>query len=88
MMTPVISNHKLIRVGGDSDGSYLVPDDLDGVTMCFSPGVSIEADFEFQLANRGMKCYLADYSVDEAPLSHPNFHFEKNILVRSMTLSI
>lgn len=80
MIKPVNTNHKLIRIGGESDGSYLVPDDLDGINVLFSPGVSIEADFEFQLADRGMKCYLADYSVAAPPLNHANFSFEKKYL--------
>lgn len=55
----VTTNHKLIRVGRD-DGGYLIPDDLRGVGECFSPGVSDTADFELEMVNRGIKCYLAD----------------------------
>ena len=35
----------MIRLGGDGDGGYVVPDDLDGLAACFSPGVSDVADF-------------------------------------------
>jgi hypothetical protein len=36
----------LLRIGGDSDGGYLVPDDLENISSCFSPGVSDIFNFE------------------------------------------
>ncbi len=77
---PVTTNHPLIRVGGEADGGYLIPDDLAGVDTCFSPGVAQTSDFESQLASRGIRCFMADYSVDKTPVSHPLFHFEKRFL--------
>ena len=80
MVQPVATNHPLIRLGCEGDGGYLVPDDLEGIAACFSPGVSTVADFELSLAERGIPCYLADYSVDQAPLQHPLISFEKKFL--------
>lgn len=80
MVHPVSTNHPLIRIGCDGDGGYLVPDDLEGITACFSPGVSTVADFELSLAERGIPCYLADYSVERAPVQHPLISFEKKFL--------
>jgi hypothetical protein len=77
---PVSTNHDLIRIGGDSDGGYLVPDDLQGIEVCFSPGVSRIADFESDLAGRGIDCFMADYSVDAPPMDNSRFHFEKKFL--------
>lgn len=77
---PITTNHNLIRIGGESDGGYLIPDDLDDVDICFSPGVSNVADFELALASRGIKCFLADYSVDSAPVEHSLFRFDKKYL--------
>lgn len=70
----------LIRIGGNGDGGYLIPDDLEGVEYCFSPGVCNVADFENDLANRGIQCFLADYSVDSPPISRPEFTFDKRFL--------
>jgi hypothetical protein len=39
----------LIRLGGDRDGAYLVPDDLAGISMCISPGASDTKLFEDEL---------------------------------------
>jgi hypothetical protein len=79
-LRPVRTNHDLIRIGGQGDGGYLVPNDLEHISACFSPGVAKVADFELDLANRGIKCFLADHSVDVPPIHHDLFDFEKKHL--------
>src|SRR3954463_7181162 len=61
---PWQTEHPLIRVGGAGDGGYLLPDDLDGIAACFSPGVSNQATFEEDLLARGIPCFQADASVE------------------------
>ena len=80
LVKPIKSNHDLIRLGGDSDGGYLVPNDIEGIDACFSPGVSEVADFENDLTKRGIKCFLADYSVEQPPIKNTLFDFEKKYL--------
>lgn len=70
----------LIRIGGSNDGGYLVPDDLDGVTACFSPGVADSSSFEIGMADRGIRSHMADYSVDNPPVSGDLFTFDKLFL--------
>ena len=70
----------LVRIGPDTDGGYLVPDDLSGIEYCFSPGTSDQVGFELDLANRGKKIYLADWSVEKPPASHENFYFTKTFI--------
>ena len=71
----------LVRIGGDGDGGYLVPDDFKGIKYCFSPGVSTIANFEDQLAqDYGIKSFLADASVDKPPLDNEFFDFQKKFL--------
>lgn len=77
---PVSTNLRLIRVGGEGDGGYLIPDDLKGIAYCFSPGVSVIAGFENELAKQGIKCFMVDYSVENAPLDNPLFLFKKKYL--------
>ena len=79
-LRPVLTEKKLIRVGGDGDGGYVIPDDFDGVAACFSPGVGPTADFEAALVARGIRCYLADASVTGPPFAHGLMHFEKKFL--------
>ncbi len=71
---------ELIRFGGDGDGGYLVPDDLEGIEYCFSPGVSFLSKFENELADRNIKSFLADYSVDAPTIIRPEFTFDKKFL--------
>lgn len=66
----------MIRLGSHGDGGYVLPDDLDGLAACFSPGVSTVADFELAMADRGVPSFMADASVEAAPLEHPLFDFE------------
>jgi hypothetical protein len=79
-LRPVVTEHPLIRLGPKGDGGYLVPDDIEGIQACFSPGVSNSSDFELACAQRGMQVYMADYSVDGPATAHPNFHFQKKFV--------
>lgn len=69
----------LRRVGGSADGGYLIPDDLDDLECCFSPGVADTASFEKELYDMGIRSYLADYSVAGPPAALPDCDFEKKI---------
>ncbi|WP_078453085.1 sulfotransferase domain-containing protein [Solemya velum gill symbiont] len=80
MIRPVAITTPLIRIGEDNDGGYLVPDDLDLIQACFSPGVSDICQFEEDLAERGIKSFMTDYSVEAAPVENPLFHFKKRHL--------
>ena len=77
---PISTSHGLIRIGGEADGGYLIPNDLEGIQACFSPGVSDVVDFEYDLATKGIKCVLADYSIDAPPKQNKLFQFEKKYL--------
>jgi hypothetical protein len=52
-----------------------MPDDLEGVVACISPGVSTETGFDREIAERGINVYLADASVSGPSISHERFHF-------------
>ena len=77
---PVKTKFDLIRIGGANDGGYLVPDDLKGITACFSPGVADTATFEADLCRRGIGSHLADASVDGPPKGITPLSFTKKFL--------
>jgi len=79
-LRPRHCSRPLIRVGAQSDGGYLIPDDLGGIEYCLSPGVSGVADFESHLATRNISSFLADYSVSAPPIQKPQFTFDKKNL--------
>lgn len=71
---------ELIRIGASGDGGYLIPNDLEGIEYCFSPGVGPLSDFENDLADRGIRTFLADYSVEGPAITRPEFTFDKKFL--------
>jgi hypothetical protein len=77
LIQPKPSPVSLVRIGGSGDGGYLLPDDLDGLTACFSPGVAESANFELAMAEKGIRSFMADYSVDDSPVANALFDFEK-----------
>lgn len=84
-LAPMPCGRPLVRIGGAADGGYLLPDDFDGITTCFSPGNNNFKYFEDDLYRRfGMRSYLCDYSSDYEKFSTPfiNTHqfFEKKWL--------
>lgn len=74
-LRPESSGRPLVRLGPAGDGGYLVPDDLEGIVACFSPGVDRECRFEVDCAERGMRVFMADRSVEGPPIAHPSFTF-------------
>jgi hypothetical protein len=69
LLVPVGSTISLIRIGGDKDGAYLIPDDLEGIAACFSPGTDTKTTFERELAERyGIRSLMCDGSVDASQL--------------------
>jgi Methyltransferase FkbM domain len=77
---PTPSADDLIRLGGEGDGGYLVPDDFEGIDAVFSPGVDDRAIFESDMLARGIRCFLADASVERAPIAHPKMQFIRKYL--------
>jgi hypothetical protein len=77
---PVAINVELIRIGGKGDGGYLVPNDLEDIKACFSPGVSNISKFEEHLAEMDIKSFMLDYSVNSPPVNNDLFVFEKKFL--------
>ncbi|MFV8839655.1 FkbM family methyltransferase [Salinimicrobium soli] len=74
-LRPVVTTHRLVRVGGDGDGGYLVPNDLSGIKACFSPGVGPVIEFEKECAEKGMKVFMADASVKKPEYNNKNIYF-------------
>jgi hypothetical protein len=77
---PLATEKKLIRMGPSGDGGYLVPDDMENIEACFSPGVGQLSGFEKQCADLGMKIYMADGSVDHPGETDNRFFFIKKFI--------
>lgn len=78
---PMKTQHELIRIGPDSDGGYLIPNDLEGINVCFSPGVCYNAGFEQDIKDKfGINSHQADFSVEQAPPGFEPLSFTKKYL--------
>jgi hypothetical protein len=80
LLRPQHAQETLIRIGAEDDGGYLVPNDLEGIRACVSPGVDHTARFEEDLARRGIPSFLCDYSVDGPPEYLRDYTFDKKFL--------
>ncbi len=62
------------------DGGYVIPEDLEDLVACFSPGVGGSSSFESDLADRGIKIFLADRTVTGPAIAHPGFTFRSSFV--------
>ncbi len=72
---PIQTQFDLIRLGPNGDGGYLVPNDLEGIEACFSPGVDKISEFELDCLKYEMKIYMADKSVEKPELDIPESNY-------------
>jgi len=80
-LRPQRTGFDLVRIGGTNDGGYLLPDDLDDIAACFSPGVAANSTFEIDLLQKkGIGSHLADYSVNEPPMNFKPLSFTKKYI--------
>lgn len=79
-LSPVTTEIELVRLGGDLDGSYIVPLidlEYDGV---ISPGVGQTFDFEKAIAGKNCRVALIDGTVDEPQNLPSGFVFLQKML--------
>ena len=70
------SGHKLVRIGKNGDGGYLMPSILKQIDYCFSAGVGKITSFEDHLLQYKIKSFLADGTVN---YNGPHDFLKKNI---------
>ena len=74
---------KLVRLGSELDGGYVLPDILSEDLVCFSAGVHLNSDFEMDLARRGIRSHLIDFSVSGPAANDPLIGFTRKFLSSS-----
>ena len=80
-LRPYKLGYKLIRVGSKHDGGYLIPNILENIDFCISPGVDKTVSFERQLIrDYRIKSYLLDHTVEENEDFLKDFDFTKKKL--------
>ena len=66
-LSPVEAGHQLVRIGDHGDGGYLLPNDLEDIVACLSPGTDDRISFERFFRSHGVPCFLADASLEVSP---------------------
>jgi hypothetical protein len=77
---PVATDIELLRFGGDSDGSYIVPLLDFGYDGVVSPGVGQSFEFEKAIAGNDCRVVLIDGTVDQPENLPPGFVFLQKML--------
>ena len=74
------TGHDLIRLGSKKDGGYLVPNLLNKIKYCFSPGVGPSTSFEKELKKYNITSFLADSTVEDPSNKSIKYDFIKKNL--------
>ena len=69
LFKPYNCGYELVRFGDNSDGGYLLPNCLDNINNCFSPGVGDNIGFEKNILKRGISTFFLDHTIN-------NFNFD------------
>jgi len=64
-----------IRLGSEADGGYVMLDDFKDIGLALSFGVDINAEWDLDVAGRGVRVQQYDHSVSQAPVEHPSITF-------------
>lgn len=67
---------KLIRVGGDGDGGYVMHDDFS-TPSALSIGVGRDISWDVAVAARGVRVHAFDHTVKGLPVPAPNVEFHR-----------
>lgn len=82
LLHPSLTKSGLNRIGNkDGDGGYLIPDVLDKIDACFSPGCGGVTSFEEECVQSKIRCYVCDGSMDMKPIE--GIIFKKKFLKSS-----
>lgn len=67
----------LVRIGRENDGGYCMLDEFCPGMIAYSFGISNDVSWDKDMAERGIKCYMYDHTIDNLPEEHEFFHWTK-----------
>jgi len=80
LLHPVSCEDALVWVGPKMDGGYIVPDILNTIQRCFSPGVNDQTGFKEEFISNGIMCHMADASVDDPKIESDLYTFDRKFI--------
>lgn len=66
-----------VRVGGQTDGGYVMINDFDGIKGAYSLGIKDDVTWDREVASHGIDIYQYDHTIDALPEENPRFHWFK-----------
>jgi hypothetical protein len=78
LLSPMkVLNHTKIRIGANTDGGYIILEDLDNIRIAYSLGIGTEISFDKYLADKNIDVFMYDHTIKNLPFENPRFHWEK-----------
>jgi Methyltransferase FkbM domain len=76
-----VTGHHKVRLGGDHDGGYVMLDDFEAVETALSLGVGADASWDVALAERGIRVFQFDDTIESSPSAHERCTFFRRRIV-------
>jgi len=76
-----VPGRRKLRVGGEGDGGYVMLDDFAPVRHALSLGVGPDVSWDSAVAERGLRVFQYDDTVEASPRAHQHFVFHRNHVV-------
>lgn len=68
---------RMVRIGRDFDGGYVMLDKGLSATVAYSLGISDDVSWDLDMAERGCDLFQYDHTINRLPRDHVNFHWHK-----------
>lgn len=65
-----------LRIGRHFDGGYTMLDRFAGVEAAYSLGINDEISWDLDMAQRGVKIFQYDHTIEALPYKHPLFNWK------------
>lgn len=72
-----LKNDHKVRIGANADGGYVLPSRALSTSVVVSIGIGDQVSFDLALANRGATVYQFDHTIEQQPLQHKNFRYQR-----------
>jgi hypothetical protein len=72
-----VKGFQKVRLGSASDGGYVILNDFRSVDTAFSFGIDENAEWDLDVAKRGVTVYQFDHTVDKPPITDSRLVFTK-----------
>jgi Methyltransferase FkbM domain len=77
LLRPMEPVGRLVRLGNDRDGGYVMLDEFADLRVAYSFGIGDNVSFDLALAEAGLDVFQYDHTVPGPPVAHERFRFRR-----------